>query len=273
MDRIETKAEYFGFPVVRREINGLVLIEKIFPSDHQLPNHAHENLCICTILRGSMHEVGDGMDRIFTSMTSVFHPVGDSHRDVCGSGGAHIATLEFGEHWQQRLQTYSKWLSHPALHKNDPVTWLGLSIHREFQRFDAATPLAVEAQALELVSNIIRAEKPITEHHAPKWLKRVEEFLNENFESAFSMAKLSRIAGVHEVHLIRTFRKFHGTTVGSYLRRRRIQYACRLLQDSGFSLTEVGLRAGFYDQSHFNRIFRTLVGITPGQFRSLSQGN
>ena len=265
----ETKSEYFGLPVVRREINGLVLIEKIFPASHQLPVHAHENLCICTILRGTMHEVGDGMDRIFNSMTTVFHPSGETHWDVFGSNGAHIATLEFGEHWQKRLQSYSQWLSHPAEHKNDPVTWLSLNLHREFQKFDAATPLAVEALALELVSNIIRTGKRHQKDEAPAWLKRVEEFLNENFESPFSIDRLSEIAGVHGVHLIRTFRKFHGMTAGDYLRQRRIEYACHLLQQNQeLSLTEVAVRSGFYDQSHFIRTFRAHTGSTPGKFRA-----
>jgi AraC family transcriptional regulator len=92
--------------------------------------------------------------------------------------------------------------------------------------------------------------------------------LNEHFEDQITLAQLSRIAGVHGVHLIRTFRKFHGTTVGEYLRHRRIEFACRLLQSSSLSVTQVAIQSGFYDQSHFTRAFRAHVGLTPGQFRS-----
>ena len=263
-----TQAEYLGLPVLRRELNGLILTEKVFPASYHLPTHTHEKLCVCTILQGTMHEIGKDSKRVFNAITTVFHPAGEIHYDKFGSDETHVVSLEFGQVWQERLRPYAEWLERPRQHQNDSVTWLGLNIHREFQKFDVATPLAVEALALELVSRIIRAEKPRKENEAPKWLKRIEEFLNEHFEDPITLDQLSQIAGVHGVHLIRTFRKFHGTTVGEYLRRRRIEFACKLLQSSKLSVTQVAIQAGFYDQSHFTRTFRSFVGLTPGQFRS-----
>ncbi|HSE39891.1 MAG TPA: AraC family transcriptional regulator, partial [Acidobacteriota bacterium] len=128
--------------------------------------------------------------------------------------------------------------------------------------------LAVEALVLELISRIIRSTKPEKERHPPKWLKTIENFLNEQFENSLSLDQLSELAGVHPVHLIRTFRKFHGSTIGEYLRQRRIEHACKLLQSSSLSVTEVAVQSGFYDQSHFTRTFRAIVGLTPGQYRS-----
>ncbi|HSE39543.1 MAG TPA: hypothetical protein VLH08_02155, partial [Acidobacteriota bacterium] len=120
-----TQVEYLGLPVVRRELNGLVLIEKKFPPNHHLPTHSHEKLCFCTILQGKMQEVGEGT-RVFTPMTTVFHPAGEIHYDQFGPCGAHVVTLEFGHQWQERLRLYSEWLQEPSEHKNNPITWLGL---------------------------------------------------------------------------------------------------------------------------------------------------
>ncbi len=266
-----THAEYLGLPVLRRELSGLILTEKIFPAGHHLPTHTHEKFCVCTILQGRMHEIGEHSARQFDPMTTVLHPAGEVHYDQFGPDGAHVVSLEFGQHWQERLRPYNAWLERPAQHENDFITWLGLKIHHEFQRFDAASPLAVEALALELLSRIVRAEKPQRDVHPPKWMKKIEEFLNEHFEDPITVEQLSHIAGVHGVHLIRTFRKYHGITVGEYLRRRRIEFACRLLQSSELSVTQVAVQAGFYDQSHFTRAFRAMVGVTPGQFRSQFQ--
>jgi AraC family transcriptional regulator len=262
------QAEYLGLPVLRRELSGLVLTEKIFPAGHHLPTHTHEKFCFCTILQGRMNEIGKGYEKIYTPMTTIFHPAGEIHYDQFGPDGAHVVSLEFTHQWHERLRPYLEFLETPALHTNDSITWLGLQIQHEFQNFDAATPLALEALALELITRIIRAEKPVCDSQPPKWMKRIEEYLNEHFEDQITLAQLSRIAGVHGVHLIRTFRKFHGTTVGEYLRHRRIEFACRLLQSSSLSVTQVAIQSGFYDQSHFTRAFRAHVGLTPGQFRS-----
>jgi transcriptional regulator GlxA family with amidase domain len=49
--------------------------------------------------------------------------------------------------------------------------------------------------------------------------------------------------------------------------RRRIERAQEMLARSNLPLSEIALATGFSDQSHLARLFRQLVGTTPGQFR------
>jgi AraC family transcriptional regulator len=52
-----------------------------------------------------------------------------------------------------------------------------------------------------------------------------------------------------------------------YVIARRIERAKRLLRDDNLSLAQVAARVGFWDQGHFTRHFKRLVGVTPKRFQ------
>jgi AraC family transcriptional regulator len=103
----------------------------------------------------------------------------------------------------------------------------------------------------------------------PQWLERVRNILEQRFAEPYKLSEIAAEAGVHPVHLAREFRKYYGTSVGEYLRRVRIEYACRELMGSNAAVTNIAFAAGFADQSHFSRTFKRLCGTTPGRYRGL----
>ena len=102
----------------------------------------------------------------------------------------------------------------------------------------------------------------------PQWLERVRNILEQRFAEPFKLSEIAAEAGVHPVHLAREFRKYFGCSVGEYLRRVRIEYACRELMGSDAAVTNIAFAAGFADQSHFSRTFKRLCGTTPGRYRA-----
>lgn len=98
---------------------------------------------------------------------------------------------------------------------------------------------------------------------APPWLGRVRELLHDA-DGSVPVATLAREAGVHRVHLARTFRDHFGVPVTLYARQLRLQAARRLLAAGDLPLAGVAARAGFADQSHLTRAMREGWGITPG---------
>jgi AraC family transcriptional regulator len=75
--------------------------------------------------------------------------------------------------------------------------------------------------------------------------------------------------GVHPFHLSRVFRQHYHQTVGEYVHRLRVHFACGELKSDEARLAEVALAAGFADQSHFTRVFKQVTGMTPGAFRDV----
>lgn len=59
-----------------------------------------------------------------------------------------------------------------------------------------------------------------------------------------------------------------GDTPAAYIRRQQIQAAQRLLDDADdLQISEVAMRCGYYDMSHFTRAFKQVTGMTPSQYR------
>ena len=67
--------------------------------------------------------------------------------------------------------------------------------------------------------------------NAPSWLRRVHETLEQSYLLAPSLAELATIAGVHPVHLSREFRKHYQSTIGEYIRKRRVEHASHFIDE------------------------------------------
>jgi AraC-like DNA-binding protein len=82
-----------------------------------------------------------------------------------------------------------------------------------------------------------------------------------------SNAEMARTAGMSARAFERSFQREYGLPPQQYLKRLRIQTACRLLVDTRESIAAIAQRCGFADQSHLTREFRRVTGSTPGAYR------
>ncbi len=78
---------------------------------------------------------------------------------------------------------------------------------------------------------------------------------------------LARLARLSISQLDRRFKRLFQMTPREFILRVRLNAACRLLTSTEESLTEIALRTGFYDQSHFTKHFRRQIGMTPRHYR------
>jgi AraC family transcriptional regulator len=132
--------------------------------------------------------------------------------------------------------------------------------------------LAIEGALLLLLSDLTRLSSR-GERRRPRWFQVVEDAIEASIAAPPSMTDLAALAGVHPSHLLRTFRQYHGCSVATYVRRRRIERARAAIASSELPLSMIALDAGYADQSHFTRVFRQAFGETPGQYaRSLKRG-
>ncbi|MCO8294336.1 helix-turn-helix domain-containing protein [Tetragenococcus halophilus] len=83
-----------------------------------------------------------------------------------------------------------------------------------------------------------------------------------------SLEELSRRCHLNKYTLIRYFTKYFGVTPYQYLQTIRIKEAKELLSN-GKELLSISLKVGFSDQSHFTRVFKSLIGITPKQYQGI----
>lgn len=95
--------------------------------------------------------------------------------------------------------------------------------------------------------------------------------LNRHYADEIRVADLAAAHRCHPDYLSRTFKRTVGFGVIEYLHRIRIDHARRLLQSDRFTVGEVGGLVGFPDQSHFGKVFRRTVGLSPQAYRTAVQ--
>ena len=99
----------------------------------------------------------------------------------------------------------------------------------------------------------------------PRAVARAEAYLRAHWDRPVSLSELSRAAGLSQFHLHRSFSRSVGLPPHAFQLQLRVDRAKTLLAD-GLDIAAVAQRTGFADQSHFTRIFRRSVGVTPGRF-------
>ncbi len=96
-------------------------------------------------------------------------------------------------------------------------------------------------------------------------VKQVKDYLEANFSQNVSLKELAQVVNVSPYHLTRVFSEEVGLPPHTYLTQVRVNRAKVLLSEM-VPLVEVANVTGFADQSHLNRSFKRVVGVTPGQY-------
>ncbi len=109
-----------------------------------------------------------------------------------------------------------------------------------------------------------------TEKRIPLWAKELKEIIQDQIDTnlSLSLQEVSQSLQVHPAYLSREFSKyFDSLSFGEYIRKLRIEKAIKLLESSTYSLSEIAYLTGFSDQSHFTRIFKKHMGLSPSVYK------
>src|SRR5262249_24547687 len=251
---------FFGRTHHCREVAGITLMESLYGPEVIILPHEHAAAYFDFVLVGFCQEVVHGQARPRGRGSLAFHPAGEVHTNRWHDSGARCFQIEAGSTLLRRLQTYSSTLDQPVFFADGPARWLVQRIYDELRCTDDVSALAVEGMTLELLAESARQGPRQVERTPPRWLRQGRELLHDEFRQRRTLDAIAGSVGVHPAHLARVFRRQHGCTIGDYVRRLRVEYACHRLRTSDTSLATVALAAGFSDQSHFSRIFKRQTG-------------
>jgi AraC family transcriptional regulator len=265
-----------------RRVAGLTLAETTYPGGFASPEHADGATLLAVGLEGAVTESRGGHSVLCESGTLVVLPRDAPYAHRFSEAGARCFVVQLGEGWAERMRAFGvAEPSAPVYLRRGRANALAAALYAEFRAADDASRLAIEGYALALLAELARARaRGRVRGHAPRecsagppWLARATERLDASaaddpgHAGTVGIATIAAEVGVHPVHLARAFREHHGTTMGGYLRRLRVERARAQLATTAKPLVQIALEAGFADQAHFTRVFRALVGVTPGVYR------
>lgn len=98
-------------------------------------------------------------------------------------------------------------------------------------------------------------------------LLNVVRFVTAHYGEEIVVADLAKQASLSPSQLHREFSRLFGITPNRYIREVRVGVARHLLESSQLPISKIAIDAGFYDQSHFSRQFKSSTGLTPRDYR------
>ena len=259
---------YYGASKSRRYARTILSVVS-HETSRELPEHQHTLPFCCLLLDGKYVEATADMTVNYEPLTVVYHPSNIAHSDHIFPD-SRMFTVELCDEWHDLLaECGAPPRSLYTLSGAEPL-WTMLRLYELFAA-DALSDLTVESLVLELIGSFDRLEAPEVAQTAA-WLDELRAFLDGHFGELLQVSDLARRFNVHPVYLSRSFRRKYKANVGDYVHRRRIQSACRTLRASATSLASIALELGYCDQSHFNRVFLSFTGTTPGRYRRSEGG-
>lgn len=264
------RADYTGFHgrlLRSRDVNGLSLTETSYPPGLKLSRHAHKRAHFCIVLQGAFRDRDERMSRSCASSSIIFRPAGAIHSDHFSDLGGRCFNIEIAAQLLERVRDCSVVPTAPSDLRSEFLSSLSARAYREFRETDNLSGLAIEAVVIEMLVEISRRCVPRTGPVRLQWLERARELIHCRFSQSLSLDEIAAESGVHPSHLAREFHRSYGLTIGDYIRRLRIDFACRQISETEAPISEIAIAAGFYDQCHLTRTFKRFIGMTPGEYR------
>ncbi|MEM9385241.1 MAG: helix-turn-helix domain-containing protein [Pseudomonadota bacterium] len=245
---------------------GLSTSLSYYTPDQHMAKHRHDYHQVSWLLVGEMQESGQRGERDVYRFSCGVKPAGFTHANRYGPSGSLILAVNIDPEMPLGLQ---------ALALGD-WRWRPQEEDGAQRRFAELMPLLAEPSTCneQLVWDLLAlslSHRDDTKRGAtpPTWLANVREALREGGPD-LDLAALAHEAGVHRVHLSRSFSQWFGTSPSAYRSRSALAKAVTALA-KGHSLSGAANEAGFADQAHFHRVARRQTGLTPGALRRLSR--
>lgn len=98
-------------------------------------------------------------------------------------------------------------------------------------------------------------------------VRACREYISQHLHEEISLADLARAGGLCTRSISRKFRAETGQAVPDYIHAERMREAKHLLEYSSHSISAIGSYLQYNSQSYFTRIFKSIYGLTPQQYR------
>lgn len=125
--------------------------------------------------------------------------------------------------------------------------------------------LEIFAQHLSIVSNQIVVQKDNSE---PPVITRAKEFIKQHQTEDISLGQVARAVNTSTFYFCKLFKKATGINFTDYVSRVRIESARNLLLNPNLRISEIAYEVGFQSLTHFNRVFKKIIGQSPTEYRS-----
>jgi len=229
-----------------------------------------ENLVgLCTIVR--WQELGFDLKAAFSDGESALQWLETNHADVLLTDIVmnHVSGLDLA-HWMRLNHPESRVILVSAY---DQFDYAKKAIEEKVFRFLVKPTRISELMQTfsEVKAELDAAARPREadhdDHEEHFAVRRVCDYVTSHIEKNISLQEVSEVLHYNPSYLSRLFKTEHGEGFNDYVNRLKIERASLLLRESNIKIYEVAAAVGFKDVRYFTRLFSSLTGETPSDYR------
>lgn len=236
--------------------------------------HVHEEYTISLIERGKMGAFLRGFNHKFDKSSIITINPDEIHScGVLSQEGYKHHSLYISQDIMQNIlkdNFNTSLLSFKNFEFSNDLIYKRLYLLMKFN--DALfSKLSWECELIDTINFILKtntkvhSETKLSSHN--QLIKYAKEFIKDNYNQSFSLDDFSKEFNISKFHFLRLFKQHTSVSPHTYLMIRKVEKAKQFLRN-GLGISEVAFLCGFTDQSHLNKKFKQLTGLTPGIYKS-----
>jgi AraC-like DNA-binding protein len=141
-------------------------------------------------------------------------------------------------------------------------------IFREYRDKTLGYQLAIKSKLYELMLIILRESPRTSLAISSSRVKQIRAFMYKNFDNPdLTLDDAAITFKLNKFYFIRFFKKHTGYSFHAYLVKTRVDFACRYLIETKMTITDIAFRSGFNSLQTFNRVFKSMTGFAPRDYR------
>lgn len=125
--------------------------------------------------------------------------------------------------------------------------------------------LTIFSQHLAMLGNQIFMQQKNAE---PPAITRAREYIHEHQSESLTLGQVAKSINTSTFYFCKLFKKVTGINFTEYVSRVRIERAKNLLLNPNLRVSEIAFEVGFESLTHFNRVFKKILGQSPTDYRS-----
>ena len=256
------------FGALRRQVDagGFLLTESDYAPGLTTEEHVHSHTSLVFGLKGGLEQRHGSHTGELEPRKLLVLPRQVPHTDRVGSDGCRCLFVTLNPDKLEAIHRYTPVLDSVRFISGGRIGPISKALFHESWTNDSVRALAIEGLVYELLASLARDPGPRHERTAP-WLASLRDRLEAEFSRQHTLGELARHAGVHPAYLARAFARAYGVSISAFIRARRVEWSMDRLRGSQEPVADIAIAAGFFDQSHFTRCFKRMVGTTPARFR------
>jgi len=125
--------------------------------------------------------------------------------------------------------------------------------------------LTIFAQHLAMLSNQVFIQQ---ENAEPPVIAKARNYIQEHQTEDLNLGQVAKAVNMSSYYFCKMFKKVTGINFTDYVARVRIEKSKNLLLNPNLRVSEIAFEVGFQSLTHFNRVFKKILGQSPTEYRA-----